>query len=358
MIALDVVDRATGKLAAKELPLGGGILDCTFDVETLPGANALHVLLREGGEVALSAAIPCDEETFPVTVRIDAQRRYQVDAPRRDVIYLPRTPEPAGTFFQAAGKKKVEFVFLVDGTMLAPDAAAGAALRGVSPLLGTQQWEEFAGQLAAVGEEIRKLYPEGARSTVVAFGDVPMQPGSESGYMLFPVDFELRRLREFRRESAMASLRTLPAASGGDFVDALGEGLAACREAGWRDDARKVVILAGDSVVDSYDSGKQEARLLDLADARVRDADVFEEAEALHAMGVEILSIYNTAPLEMIEMGRPELLTYARKQYVRLATKPEWMWSIEALDPVEIASTWHAEAGVFGSGACPGFWVE
>lgn len=363
MKTIDVIDRTTGEIAAREIPLGDGAAEYTVDLETVPGANALHVLVRDGADLLLSAAVTAEGgDTMAVRLHADRNGRIHVDSSNREVTYLPCTPDPAGTLIRSAGRKRVEFVFLIDATMLAPDPATGAELRGVSNLLGTPPWEELTARLCLLGDELRRHYPDGARAAVIAFGDAPMPPVSESGFTVYPGDAELRRLREYRRDAVASALRGLPAAGGGDFIDALAEGLAACRQVGWRDDTRKLVILVGDSpgysMLEAHAPQGKLARLLELADARVRDADVFEEAEALRALGVEVISIYNTAPLDLLQPYQPDLLLFARKQYARLASKPEWMWALDALDPEETAGTWHREAGVLGSGACPGFWVE
>jgi hypothetical protein len=169
-------------------------------------------------------------------------------------------------------------------------------------------------------------------------------------FLLYPPDVGSRQLVSRDPEAVARLLSRLPESNGADYVDALGEGLAAACELSWSPTARKVLLLLVDSPGYSVIAPAPWG-----ADARVRTVDVDTEVARLHRRGVEVVTVFAGPPAELglYDPGRPTalLLHHAREQYQRLASTPDYAAELEGLDPDALAANLTATSGPLARGA-------
>jgi hypothetical protein len=350
-MTVDVLDPETQQITAREIDLEGpGGFEGAF---RLPhGAGALLVVLREQGTAVFAAEVAGrGGETVSLRIARAEQGRYSIFGDQRNVYYLQ--PNGARSRWLRRQGSACDLAILVDGTMVGP----GDIVSSLPALLETAAWEEMAGRIAEFAGSLAAAVP-GLRTAIVAFGDHAMPPLTRRGYVTWP-DARQAVFRPWRDEEDLRSqLRAVPPADGADFVDALADGFHACRQLPWRPDARKLVMLVGDSPGYSI----EEAALpeLRMSDARVRELDVFEQADALFDMGVEVAAIQSTvASLRLVESeeNAARLLDYTRGQYARAASLPDWMWPAGEFDPRHAARQWLEHREVIARGECAGYWA-
>jgi hypothetical protein len=349
-LTLDIVDRQSGKPARMEVPLSAAAPEHLVRLRSVPGASALQLRLRQGdalvfaGETTLSPG-----ETIEVALKDDPPR---ADCGSRPVFRLNPAQADEPSVLSPDGATAADVVFLIDGTSLQTQASAepGAARR----LLGTPEWEQLTAGWKPALAELSRRFPGGVRCVPLAFGDYPLPPVSTGGYLLHPSEPE-RKLRRLDPDAALDALHRLPPCSGADFVDAVAEGLEACLRVGWREDARKLVILIGDSPGYSLSDGEQEA--IQLADGRCRTRDVFDQAANLHARGVELATVLLLGGLQQLEEASDaaaRLVAHTRRQYQELASLPAWALSSLNLDLGSFLATWTEWKEPLARGPAPG----
>ena len=193
-------------------------------------------------------------------------------------------------------------------------------------------WGSHVEQLVSFAESLVPHFRD-VRLAVVAFGDAPPARAKSVDllprYVLHPKAAELA-FHSISPDELGEVLRRIPPTSGGDFVDALADALAACRKLRWRPEARKLLVVFGDSPGHSIlHPGPQGS------DARVRELDVDRQAWRLHAEEhVEIMTLFlepGSEDWREIDFKR-ELVDFARKQYKRLATRREMACLVSGLE--------------------------
>jgi hypothetical protein len=344
IIKLHHYDPATKSTKITELPLEKAGDRCTVWMRALPGASAVQILLQ-GEDGARSARVEFEatsEDAVPVAIAtcpdgglhvfrpssqelaISQERAWAPsNATRPEVFSLPPTEKYApGKPIVFRDNGKLDLLFLIDGT-----AHHSAFYQK------TDTWSDHLDRLVELARKLRVSYPD-LHTSRIAFGDYPLgdlasDPDLACRYAIHPDSLAQRRLQAFSDEQLREQLQNTPLTSGGDFVDALAEALQQCQQAGWRPDARKVLVLSGNSpgnsVIDPAPAG---------ADARARGFDVDSAVADLHdTTGVELLSIYledkGAKPPEVLR----DLLDHARKQYERLASHHTLFWTSASFDP-------------------------
>jgi hypothetical protein len=134
--------------------------------------------------------------------------------------------------------------------------------------------------------------------------------------------------------------------------------ICAGRGLSWSDGTRKLLLILGNSP--GYSVLDADLPVLELADAQTRINDVYREAMDLHAIGVEVVTIFHDAGIDVmaqLSAAAAGLLDHTRNQYMRLATRPEWALTSSAFKPHIAAREWAGTRSVSGRGACPGIWV-
>ncbi|HEX8253317.1 MAG TPA: hypothetical protein VF846_09235 [Thermoanaerobaculia bacterium] len=329
--------------AAVEVPLrfSGGV--AAAELRCLTGASGVHVVLTDGEAVRLRAEVAAEPgEIVPLRVEVEPDGVLSLSSRGRDVVHLPADARyhPPAPIVPAKADAPIDIAIIVDGTTrIWPETPPAVATpqESTSPsatrlLERTDAWSAHAEKLIAFVMQ----FAEGryARVAVLAFGDQnpptvtarDLQPR----YQLFPSDEErvFHRLDETRlRERLLA----LPATPGADFVDATADALDACARLWWRNGARRIALLTGDSPGASilYPLPKS-------GDLGVRRHDVDTRAVELHRMGVEILTIYHPPPSSLgLQNLAPQrdFLRCARDQYQRLASSPELAFLEASFDP-------------------------
>ena len=337
MPTIDTVDPATGRI--ERLPINVG--KSTW--RAVLGANALHLVIREGDLILLNVEVDAPNGAPVEVCFVQHGQEWAAKVENRAVLRLPRNePECAHVLF-ANASRNVDIFFLIDGTSLHPAGDKG----DLQPLIGSTEWEPVRLRLLDI---LKPLEDRGVdlHTGVGSFADTSILPGIES-YLLHPREWRLAPTSRTRSDWSLPK-----PADGGDFVDALADGLHACRQLPWRTGSRKLVVLFGDSP--GYCVSEAGRSPIDLADCHLRELDVFEEADALHLLGVELATVYHSpsgdALAEVADYSR-ELVSYARRQYERLASNPDWALTSPAWDPTAFSEQWYTFSGPLARGVAP-----
>lgn len=337
MPTIDVVDPETGAITPWPLP------ETRLSWIAVPEADALQLVLREEGRPVLHAEIEAPE---PAGMEISFGQRpsgaWFAEAADRRVLVMPPGDLEQPSILALRPWRRADLFFLIDGTVLHP----GPDSQEPTPLVGSNDWEPWASRLREFGSALETAGWD-VQVGLGAFGDLPAS-SSANGYLRFP---EVWRLTTPGR--AVGDWALLRPTDGGDFIDALADGLYSCRFLKWRSDVRRMVMIFGDSpgysVIDAHRSP------IDLADSQLRQYDVFEEALALHQRGVELATVYHDPSANALRLYDDSLglLGYAREQYERLATRNAWALTSSAFSSAAFAKEWMAATGPVARGAAP-----
>ncbi|MFH1468448.1 MAG: hypothetical protein ABIO70_28925 [Pseudomonadota bacterium] len=368
MFALLVHDPNSGSPSALPLDLPPAPTSLALQVATAPGASALWVEVVEqgNGQVAFRGEVPIlEQETVDLRFTAKEDGGITVEAPLRQLrVHAPQVESSPGALIDThPATGQLDLVLLVDATTRYYEyGSSPKPEESLHPLWSADEKKRaHIEELTQVADRLMEAYPS-ARLAVVAFADARV-PGLDAlqiqpRWEIWP---ELPHERELRTASPSLlaqQIEAIQASSGGDFVDALAEGLRAVRALAWRPGARKLVILTGDSPGGSVRHPPPEG-----AAAQPRRLDVDEEVESLHEQGVEVLSIFHDVPYESglldpdrrgrVRMSRV-LLRYAEQQYQRMATHGSCFWMRSKLDPAQAAKAVLEAPPRLGRGACLG----
>lgn len=355
--SLRVVAPPETEIGAVPLPLEESGPSCSIHLRCLPGASAIHLaFLDDQGSVVLRAEVDAaGGETVPVQVSLGADGDVRVwSQGRRVLTLLPNAQyEPPPLIPAAAPGMPLDLVFVIDGT------AHRFGIENDEPvselLLGRREiWQEKVEQLSRLAEGLVEGAAE-SRFAVLAFGDEELldieTKELRPRYLLDPPE-QKRRFARWNPARCRETLSAIAPTPGGDFVDALADALHACRRLPWRERARRIVMICGDSPGHSV-----LHPLCRGADLHVRRLDVDIEAEHLHRAGVEIATLYLDPPEDFALRGvayQRELLDGAREQYARLASLPSMAFEISRFDPEAAAREIRDREGLLGRRAAPG----
>ena len=314
-----------GTLANHPLPLDGSNSGCLVDLRNLPGASHIHVLLEKENEPVLRAEIPAHGgEVVRVEIRLDADGQPGLHCPGRQLTLLPLKPAlpPWKTpIFLSGPQESLDVALVVDATTRFFFRHPESGLWSSSPLLAdAERWQAHAAKLCGFIETLARHHPD-CRVALLAFGDQPLPnvtaPELQPAYWLHPNEANHGLLRPLSLERLKTELAALEPTSGGDFVDALADALAACTGFHWKPNARKLVLVSGDSPGASLLWPVRKG-----GDACVREHDVDTQALRLHRLGVELMTVYHEPEKGFLEdlIGPPkEFQRHAQEQYQRLA---------------------------------------
>jgi hypothetical protein len=334
------------KLTSVPLPLAAEVPVCIVRLRSLPGASAVHLVVREADAVRLRAEVPVRSgEAVAVRLELDAEGTLHAWSSEVPICMLP--PEdrwaPPAPIRSAPDGCAIDVALVVDGTL------RGYGTDGKGPMVPLLRekalWKRHVEPLVAFVSGL--LEGGDGRVAVLAFGDEPTPKVTATSlapsYLLSPTEPGFGSAVPQR---VAADLLALPFSAGGDFVDALADALAACRRLPWREEARKILILTGSSPGASLLHPVPKG-----GDARARERDVDCEILALHGRGVEVATVFHEPPADS-GVGefkhQLELLAHARAQYRRLASVPEWAWIASGFDPQVAAVNLRASRPVLG----------
>lgn len=354
--------RGSLEVAEHLLPLAGVGSRCRVVLEALPGADALHLPLSQGENLCLRVEIPAyPGETVVVELEVEAEGRLHAWSPGRTALTLPPEEryEPPPPIQPATGDR-LDLAFLVDGTLRRWRQEKETEPVVPPTLLDDEErWSAHVETMLALAGDLAEQHPD-CRMAVLAFGDQP-SPGATASdllprYLLHPQRADERRLYPFDAKGLRKALLALPSTSGGDFVDALADGLHACRQLRWRPGARKLVVVSGDSP--GYSVLEPGPRGID---AGTRTYDVEGEAHLLHRQGVEIATLYHEPPealgLHQLKIER-QLLEHVRRQYTRLASLPVMAFAAAGFAAAAAAAVLRKPTAAIARGAALGVLVD
>ena len=347
-IALLAFDSRGRALPGQPLPLAGPGSSCSLRLRSLPGATGVHLALTDGEGVLLRAEVAAEsDEWVEVAVEWDADGSWSVASAGRRVLQLPveDANAPLSPLLPLYRARQLDVALLVDGTTRAGKTAL---------LAERESWRAHGEKLVALTAGLTAAMNANLRVAVIAFGDRPVPSASAADlkpeYHLRPAEPEERALGSMDADQLRSRLLSLRPTSGGDFVDALADALAACRGLRWRKGARKLLVVTGDSPGYSIRRPAPWG-----ADAQVRESDVDVEATALHRLGVEIVTLYHPPELNSatFEFERP-FVEHARAQYLRLAARPGLHFEAGAFDPEAAVRALTTRVPALGRGASLG----
>ncbi len=354
---------------------------CRVRLACLPGADAVHLEVRVAGQTRLRAEVRAQAgESVHCTIRLDAAGEPLLDAGNRQVFLLalgsryhplpPLPPPVPGCGWDLCVLVDATTRDREDATAGPGGTVAGRARETLTPtgrpgpgaflLERPARWQRIVG---AVADLVRRLSPgetANLRSAIIAFADEPPPPGIHAPDLI--PTFHLRHLPEDRpphalspmtAEALSAALTGLAPSPGGDFVDALADGLAAATALQWGEDRRRVLILIGDS---PGHSAADPAPWGGDARARVNDTDA-EIARLHREHRVEVLTLYHPPPPGLdATLGEAQraLLRHARAQYRRLAATPALAFTTADFDPARAAAELNGRREPLGRGPCWG----
>lgn len=342
-------DRGASAVADVPLQFAGDV--AAVELRCLPGASAVHVVVRLADSVRLRAEVWAEpEEIVPLELALDEGGDVHLSSRGRTIMHLPLEdrydpPSPIRPGVPAA----LDVAIVVDGTMRSWPEKETASVR---LLERRDAWAAHAEKLARLVETI-----DGGRETrvtLLAFGD--QEPPSVSApdlkprYRLYPAE-EDRVLRSLTAVRLRDELLLVPPTPGADFVDATADALEACTRLHWRA-PRRLVVLTGDSPGASLLHPPPQG-----ADLCVRELDVDTQALHLHRLGVEIMTIYHAPPRSsgVFDIGfQRELLLHTRDQYERLASLHGFSFDEASFDPDVAAARFRETPNAIGRGAALG----
>jgi len=345
-------------LQAYPVPLDGAGSRCRVQLRNLPGATHLHVCLREDETVVFRAEIPAEGgEALRLDIGFDAAGKLDVECPGRRLVLLPSQPAlppPEQPIDLSGQRENLDLALVIDATA----RVFGPGGESWPLLADRQRWPAQAAKLRGFCETLAAHFNT-CRCAVLAFGDQPMAGVTaadlQPAYRLYPEAPPAGLSRLADPAQVERQLLALAPSSGGDFVDALADALAACQAFHWQASARKLLLLSGDSPGHSLLQPAPKG-----GDACVRGPDVDSEALRLHRLGVALVTVYQDPDRGFLNdlIGPPrELQRYAEDQYRRLAALPELAFAASAFDGRREAEQVRALSGLVGQGGSYGEWL-
>jgi hypothetical protein len=352
-VTVDAVDPDTGEIRRVPLELGEPGNAAQVRLELTPGASSVQVVTRSETDVLSWIEIPAQSgEQMTVEFRRSPTGEVRAFSMTRDFLILPDDEPPSPLLIRPRKTDELDLIVLVDGTCLHPNGANDLAF-----LLGHESAEVWKSVVSGIEQFVLRITAKYPRlwATVMAFGDeqMPMLANNllKPTYLIHPPSPAARRLENMTPAQLSQRLRSLPPTPGGDFVDALADGLQACSQAPWRENSRKLVLVFGQSpgysVLDATD---------DMTNLLIRKVCLEEEIAALYNKGVEVVTIFHepTEAEERYKTDLPDVLQRARDQYRNLASLPSWSCVSPALDLEDLASKWVDPPLLLARGPSPG----
>jgi len=342
--SLKVFQPDSTEIVEQPLQLNENQPECTIKLRTPAGASGLHLLILESGEPKLRMEM-ATHKNAEVNLRIVLDKEGNPHILGKDGLILPVSEHysPAQLISPPHNTQQLDIVIIIDATMriFADETITenNEEKRSyVAKLLidaDKPSWETHTEKLSSFIEKITKK--KDYKISILSFGDHEQPqisaPELIPSYILKPEEERERSLQFLEPEQIKRTLRSIEATSGGDFVDALADALLACVDLNWRNNARKLLIVFGDSPGHSimYPTPKG-------GDLCARQVDVDTAAMHLHQLGIEILTIYNTPSEEARDYFKKvrgsgfDLLEHTKKQYQRLASLPELAFQVSDFD--------------------------
>lgn len=302
-------------------------------LKSLAGAKGIHLSVHKDSDPSQSIFrinIPTThQEILNLQLHFNnEQQQVQLDLPGRDYQILPLDSQ-----YEAPSPKRLpllnqlmDIVILIDGT------CQTFSEQGTRPLLKDYDtWETTAKPLVSLIEWFEKN-TESLHSSILAFGDYPLDiiksNQLQPQYSLYPSDTSSRALQMMTTLQAKERLQNLPDTPGGDFVDALADALLTIGQLHWREDARKLVIILGDSPGFSLLKPIPEG-----GNAAIREWDIETAQHKLVNKGIELATIYVEQGNYNEQSLQGQLQQAARQQYQSIATYPSIGFTQNTFNP-------------------------
>ena len=378
LLAIEALDSRTTAPRIFGLECGPARARWRILLGCLPGASATQVPVLQDGRIVCRLEVESDRaDHIEVTLEWDADRGIVATSHRRVFVLPPHVRHaPVPPIHPRAGPA-LDLYFVIDGTTRSapplapppPQATPRSDEVQIPPpppapppppdllLENRLEWTRHVDQLVSLANRLTQQYGD-LQYGVLAFGDHQIE-GIEAAdlkpaYALMP-ERAPRLLHSLKNDALRKSLLEMKPSRGGDFVDALGDALNAAAGIGWRPDARKVLVVSGDSPGFAL---LQHPSVPLYGDSQTRRFDVMEQAEELHRNGVEIMTVYHSVTGGTFTVPDARPFEFAHDQYRRLASHADLAFQAATFDPEQAASTLGNWNRLIGRGSSPGVFLE
>jgi len=301
-------------LLDQENPKDQVILHC------LLGATAIHlVLLDDNNEVQLHAEILAeDDEELLIEFIYQEDHQIEVTCEGRQVYLLSiETLEKINQYYtinpiliNQQNSSLLDIVLIIDGT--------NHLLKATNekyPITWQQLHEKVQEFIAQLANKFS------TRVGILAFADQepPEHIRADALKPLYHLKPDIKKGEEFsfipfNQKQLEQQIQQIQSSSGCDYIDAVADAFEACQHFNWRQKARRLIILMGDSPGHSILHPIAKG-----GDINIRKYDVEVEALKLHQQKIEIITLY-IQPLD--KKVRLDVINYSQKQYKKLASLP------------------------------------
>ena len=281
---------------------------------------------------------------FEVETKAQASISLQVD--RRDDVFMLRAEDRRLLTFQGSGKllqndnenlsestqkEHLQLALLIDATCVYSQTQ-GSDLSSLQPI------EEIKKLELSISEYLKTI---DASFAVLTYSDSNVDERFDHSFFNTSniIDWMSPggRFVPFKADHFSQAVAKIVPKPGFDFVDELATGLVACEDLPWRDDARRVLIVCGDSPGYSIVNPPPKSDKA-VADIGPRYHDVESTLERLKSRGIEIVSLYlgNRKDYELDDLNR--LSEWAEDQYRYVASCPQFALTPHSLNEISFES--------------------
>lgn len=283
----------------------------SINLQCINGACGIEwVLYKQDQILVRQQVVAPQQEIVSLTLTKDVEEKITVKASYEEIYTLAAQYEEKSLIYYKKPSRELDIVIIIDGTMLA-----------------LQEKEIWKKRVESIIDFIKKITKDNNSLKISGFAFADHKIANVSAmdltpkYLFYPLKID--ELQNMSLNTIEEKLLQIPYSSGGDYIDALADALEASTKLHWRKQARKMVLVIGNSPGYSILNPPP----LNNVDGLIRTVDIESQAMALHKLGVEIVTIYLPDKIEQEKHSDSlvqEILAFSQKQYQNLASLPEY----------------------------------
>lgn len=265
---------------------------------------------------------------------------------------------PENQAFYPIDTKQLDILFIVDATM---NNSALINLETDSNSTFLLENEVFVKELTKkINDFITALSDtyDNIAYSILSYGDVSTTGVKaydlRPSFILSPKTKSSRYFLAWEKHNLEKDISHLKPSSGCDYVDALAEALHETLDYNWRNTARKLIFVIGDSPGFSIEKPAPVIGGVQ-ANTAIRHYNLESESMRLHKNKIEIMSLYINDDTELERSSNPidKLRHYTKTQYIELATLDSYSQTWEEWQTNELATIFKESANkLLGRGFC------